>query len=232
LAPETWSGVGECNHNRIYNNTFYKDHYAIRTTSNEPHIDNIFKNNIFYNSQVYDLYHNSEQAAGFHYFHNNFYPGNKSAIVFSKIENIKFRLVNSVENPLFADEANEIFTLSTNSTLIDAAEFLTIITSESGSGKSFTVADASYFIDGWGITDGDKIQLEGNDTVVKTIKIVGNTITVDNNISWNKGDGVSLSYNGSAPDIGAVESGNDVTNTKNTNTPPSSPVNLRISGAE
>jgi len=35
-----------------------------------------------------------------------------------------------------------------------------------------------------------------------------NKITVERSISWNKGDGVSLPYSGSHPDIGAYEFGN------------------------
>ncbi len=35
-----------------------------------------------------------------------------------------------------------------------------------------------------------------------------NTLTLDRSLSWNSGQGVSLKYNGSAPDVGAFESGN------------------------
>jgi hypothetical protein len=63
-------------------------------------------------------------------------------------------------------------------------------------------------MDGWGIIEGDLIQLEGETQKVRItyVDYDNNTITVDSNISWNQGQGVSLAYEGSAPDIGAYES--------------------------
>ncbi|RJP78011.1 MAG: hypothetical protein C4522_13925 [Desulfobacteraceae bacterium] len=231
FAPETWSGVGECNHNRIYNNTFFEDYHAIRTTSDQPHLDNIFKNNIFYNSKTYDLYHNAAQAVGFHYLSNNFYPGDNNKIAFSKIDDSRHWRNNSSLNPIFVDEINKNLTLSESSPLNNAGEFLTIITSTTGSGSSFTVEDASYFMDGWGIIDGDKIRLEGSNSIVRIIKISGNSISVDNKISWNQGDGISLTYNGSSPAIGAaIDTGFNAVGTDII--PPSKPANLRIDRIE
>ena len=69
------------------------------------------------------------------------------------------------------------------------------------------VADAAYFIDGYGITDGDVIQLEGQ---TQTSRITGidyaaNRLTLDTPLTWTAGKGVALSYTGSVPDIGAYE---------------------------
>jgi hypothetical protein len=71
------------------------------------------------------------------------------------------------------------------------------------------VEDASYFYDGFGIEGetGDVIQLEGDTKTARVIDIdyVNNTLTLDQLLNWTDGQGVSLAYNGSAPDIGAYE---------------------------
>ena len=67
--------------------------------------------------------------------------------------------------------------------------------------------DASYFMDGWGIIQGDRIQLQGESESVGVLAIdyENNLITIDQSISWQEGVGVSLAYRNSAPDIGAYE---------------------------
>ena len=62
-------------------------------------------------------------------------------------------------------------------------------------------------MDGWGIIDGDLIQLEGQTQTARVIAIDydSNVITVDRSLKWNKAQGVSLPYTGIAPDVGAYE---------------------------
>ena len=86
--------------------------------------------------------------------------------------------------------------------------FLTRTTS-SGQGKVIPVEDANYFMDGWGIIEGDRIQLQDESRSVRVVAIdyESNLITVDQNVSWRDGAGVSLTYRGLAPDIGAHEYG-------------------------
>jgi len=101
------------------------------------------------------------------------------------------------------------FRLKAESPCIDRGVFLTVVTSESGSGTVFTVGNAGFFYDGWGIPGetGDTIQLEGQ-AVTATITSVDfgtDTIIVDNPLSWTKGQGMSLAYTGAAPDLGAFE---------------------------
>ena len=69
------------------------------------------------------------------------------------------------------------------------------------------VADASYFIDGYGITDGDLIQLEGSPQPVRVKKIdyAKNELTLEAPRTWKAGEGVAQPYSGAAPDIGAYE---------------------------
>ena len=66
-------------------------------------------------------------------------------------------------------------------------------------------------MDGWGMQAlgvlGDIIQLEGQTKRAKIINVdySTNTITVDESLTWTKGQGVSLAYSGNKPDIGAYE---------------------------
>lgn len=93
----------------------------------------------------------------------------------------------------------------------DKGTYLTTITSVTSSGKSFMVADAGYFMDGWGIrgVSGDMIQLFGTSQRARIISIDynTNTITVDRALSWTQGQGIALAYTGTAPDPGACEMG-------------------------
>ncbi|MFW6122272.1 MAG: PKD domain-containing protein, partial [Petrotogales bacterium] len=69
------------------------------------------------------------------------------------------------------------------------------------------VEDARYFMDGWGIIEGDQLQIEGQ---TKTAKIINvnydrNVITVNTDLNWYSGNGISMAYSGLTPDIGAYE---------------------------
>lgn len=98
------------------------------------------------------------------------------------------------------------FRLKHNSQCIDEGTFLTK-TTNGGSGREIPVETAGYFTDGFGIEDqGDVIQIESNSPVrITSVDYHNNVITVNQSISWNDGDGVSLLYYGPAPDIGAYE---------------------------
>jgi len=115
---------------------------------------------------------------------------------------------NLEQNPSFVNANNHNFNLNSNSAAIDAGRFLTKVRSN-GSGNVIPVEDASYFMDGFGIVAGDLIQLEGEQTTARItdINYNNNQITVDRNLSWQAGQGVSLPYNGNSPDIGAKEWG-------------------------
>jgi hypothetical protein len=62
---------------------------------------------------------------------------------------------------------------------------------------------------GNGITDetGDIIQLEGQEAtaIITAIDYTTNTLTLDQPLTWIAGQGVSLAYLGTAPDLGAYE---------------------------
>lgn len=195
------------NNNRVYNNTHYKDYkgnYMYAGTGN------IVKNSIFSHNKIYGI----QGRSGNEIINNNAYECDI-------IPNGADASNNTSLPPRFVDPSNKNFNLSSESPMIDAGAWLTTVTSEGGTGKAFTVSDASYFTDGWGIREGDDIQLEGTFSTVKIVDINDNRITVDQEIDWQKGQGVSLSFSGNAPDVGAMESGQS-----NSELPP--PTNLRI----
>ncbi len=99
------------------------------------------------------------------------------------------------------------FHLQQGSPCIDAGTWLATITSANGSGTSFTVDNSLYFSDGNQIVPGDTIQLQGQ-TATATITAndwTNNVLTFTPALTWTQGQGVSLPYFGSAPDMGAFE---------------------------
>jgi hypothetical protein len=86
-----------------------------------------------------------------------------------------------------------------------------LLTQAAGSGTSntLTVADASYFYDGFGISgeQGDWIRLGGTSQTAQIVSInySTNTLTLDRPVTFADAQGVSLNYNGMAPDLGIYD---------------------------
>ncbi len=153
-------------------------------------------------------------------------------------QTIEYNWLDSDSDPAFLDNTIPAdtedstlpdFRLAANSPCIDKGRFLTTITSENGRGTVFTVEDAGYFFDGWTIPGetGDTVQLEGGTerAVIQSIDYGMNTITLDRPLAWKQGQGLSLTYEGNAPDPGAFEYGATDVGVKNrsvlpTGTPP------------
>jgi hypothetical protein len=97
--------------------------------------------------------------------------------------------------------------LQAGSPCIDAGEFLTTVTSASGSGTSFVVADYRFFSDGNRCIAGDTIQLQGQTATatVTNVDTTTGTLSLSSSLTWTNGQGVALAYNGTRPDIGAFE---------------------------
>jgi hypothetical protein len=164
---------------------------------------NVIKNNLFYDNRCL----NGKNLSIIRYYP---YEAPKYQIISNNwLDNAgdpKFVDISGTPNPtLIATQFD--FHLQPNSPCIDHGGFLTTITSSSGSGTQFQVADAGYFMDGWGIIEGDMIQLQGQTAKARILSInyTTNTITVNTTLSWTTGLGVGLAYEGSAPDIGAYE---------------------------
>jgi len=114
--------------------------------------------------------------------------------------------------PVLGDPFNMILPdlrIKSDSPCRDQGVALTTIVSATGSGTSFQVADAGYFMDGWGIehVSGDELQLIGTSQRARIILVnyTNNTLSVDTALNWTQGQGVALAYIGPAPDIGAYE---------------------------
>ncbi len=161
--------------------------------------NNSIKNNVFYNHyQTFGTYRVSlsDQAIAGNWDGNA--QGDPKFVNASKTPG----------NP--ADSSLPDLHVQAGSPCVDGGTHLTTITSASGSGVSFKVTDAGYFMDGWGISGvpGDEIRLIGStqSARITSVDYSTGTITVDRALSWSQNQGLALSYEGSAPDIGAYES--------------------------
>ena len=199
------AGLDHADYNRIYRNTFYHNgHLAtdpgfqggiyFANWSGQSPIGNIVRGNIFY-----------ENANGAVTYEGQIDPQVIEANWDQNSTDPKFINPNGTDpdNPSLPD-----LRLQADSPCIDAGEYPTTITSNTGSGTHFQVEDARYFFDGWGIPHlvGDEIQLsDGQRARITDIDYDTNLITVDRTIPWTQGQGISLAYEGTAPDLGAYE---------------------------
>jgi hypothetical protein len=216
----------DSSYNKIYHNTFFNNaydpdpyygtqyrcaiHFSDWTSSETKH--NVIKNNLYYSHErVYGV---NGASLNDQTFANNFEGDTQGDPKF----------VNASKTPP-ADKTDSTLpdlNLQPDSPAIEAAGYLTTITSASGSGTSFIVDDAGYFMDGWGIIQGDNIQLEGTTQRARItgVNYQSNTVTVDKSLTWTLNQGISLTYEGTAPDAGAYEVSQGYA--------PSTPQNLRI----
>jgi hypothetical protein len=215
-------------HNRVVQNVFY-DNECAGIAVRGGALDNRYKNNILYKNKGIsgDCYGTGpaqvvyrKPLAEFSFESNdilNEHPGEYviqeefgvgDTLVSYEAEYPALFAGNREIAPDFEDEAAFDFRLKSTSQLIDAGIYLAKATS-SGSGTTLPVDDARYFTDGFGIQgmSGDLIRLEGVDgtATILSVDYDTNTLTLDTPLAWNEGQGVSLDYYGSAPDIGAYE---------------------------
>ncbi len=206
------------NSNYVYNNTFMGNGWQTDGGSDDQQRSqigfqnwstsftvksNVIKNNLFYDApRVYG--YNSALASD-QTFANNYNGDASGNPLFINATNVTSPIIPA--NPGDTNYPN--LAVQTNSPVIDAGGALTTLTSASGSGTTFVVADANYFMDGWGIVPGDLIQLLGTPQTARitSINYATRTITVDTNLVWTQNQGITLPYSGNAPDIGAYESG-------------------------
>ena len=111
-------------------------------------------------------------------------------------------------NPAFTSTSGHDYTAASNSPLVNAGDYLTSART-AGSGRTLEVSDASWFYDGFGINgeQGDLIQLAGQTGTARILQVdyANNRLTIDRDLSWSAGQGVSQTYSGAGPDIGAFE---------------------------
>jgi len=219
IYGKAYSPPGSANYNKVYNNVFWhngydtsQDHrsnwniyynHASVHYDNSGNRDNAFINNIFYENRnptdpAGDIIDYSGDEVSQQILGGNWQEG--------KHGDPKFVDLSGTPDPM--DGTQFDFHLQSDSDCIDNGVFLTTIAS-AGSGTSFVVDDAGYFMDGWGIVDGDLIRLEGQAQTARitNVNYDTNTITVDSSLSWTQNQGIGLAYEGSAPDQGAFEFG-------------------------
>lgn len=215
----------------MYHNTMYDCFRGTYSNSKQWCRNNFFKNNLVLDSKQYDLwsyYSGVEQSVpgsipdepNNQYFINNLFHGgglSYQGITRSSIEQLENQFpqyfINNIDDdPLVVDKQNRDLRLTENSPAIDAGAWLTKTTSD-GSGMNIPVQEAFYFTDGYGVIDGDLIQLEGQSITARitSVNYDTNTLTVDRSLSWTNGQGVSRPYSSTAPDIGAYEFDNGET---------------------
>jgi len=180
--------------------------------------NNVVKNNIFYKGDRQTVYMDAVPGWG-HLLHDNLFDNN---IIFESVSSKPIRYKgtfytvaesqtnlpntfrnNIAANPMFTNPDNGDLTLQTGSPAIMTAAPLTK-TAGSGSGTQITLEDARYFCDGYGIVDGDRIQIGSNEVMITSVNYDTNVIIVDQTISWSNGDPVILP---GYYDIGAIQSG-------------------------
>jgi parallel beta-helix repeat protein len=118
---------------------------------------------------------------------------------------------NLEADPEFADPGTGDFSLEATSDLIDAGAFLSATTTTQASpSTTIPVADVTFFycddehpLDG---VDCDEIEIEGGGTArIVSIDEANSELEVDTGLTWTSGAGVSLAFDGDAPDVGAIE---------------------------
>jgi len=223
------TGTYDPRHSRVYNNVVYKNGASPLSTSDFrytfgllfdnvaglnpaiPITDEAIKNNLFFRNAGGDLYFyytdSTQQAvAGNFYATSSYNSRPMRAIPGNKVSAADPLFVDTVGAPNVVSIKQFDFHLKPNSPAIDSGTFLTT-TASAGSGSVLTVADASYFIDGYGIVGGDTIQLQGQTDLAHIVRVdyAANKITIDKSLTWTAGQGIALPYSGIAPDIGAYE---------------------------
>jgi hypothetical protein len=210
---------------RVYNNTLYENYRGFEANSPPPSwvVGNTFVNNILAGSRNYDVWSYIRSDPGEpnperFFFGNIFssdtplcYGDNDGLSCFDTLQEIEDALPsvfwdNTDLAPLFVDVSGRDFHLQAESPAIDAGLFLTK-TIHAGSGTQVQVEDVRYFTDGFGIIEGDQIQLESQTQTARITNVDydNNILTLDTSLTWAAGQGVSLPYSGNAPDIGAYE---------------------------
>ena len=190
--PEAFHNYGH----RIYQNTFYANRcYGLRssTGSGEKFPDTLMRGNLFYRNV--DCTGAAIQAA---------MPAPEE---FERAGNV---LIRASDDPGFVDVAKLDLRLRSNSRLVNTGVFLTR-TGRAGTGAQLPVEDVWFFYDGFGIRGevGDVIQLAGTRQRARVLAVdyVTGTLKIDRDLSWEAGQGVSLAFEGTAPEPGAYEVG-------------------------
>ncbi len=182
-------------HNTFYNNAEGLDVGVHALGSNINITNNIFSQNLVYQMQNSSTDLNLSELK----VRNNLIDGVNPSWAISGTNAV-------IGVPEFVDVSQNDFYLNAYSPAIDQGAFLTT-TTNAGTGTTIQIADAGFFTDGYGIRTGDIITIEGQSQTfeITAIDYVNNSITINQEATWNVGTGISLSYFYTAPDMGAFE---------------------------
>ncbi len=200
----------------FYNNVLYdlKGFGLAYVDGNTPSTGAKLKNNIFMKTGWESIWIGNGNELNYVEDYNVYFP-DKSDLIRMGNEDYNLRDYelqwrqgkhSITEDPMFINPEMNNFHLTRHSPCIDKGDFLTMIT-QNGEGYSIPVMDALYFCDGHNIISGDLIQLQGKTqtAIILEINHTENILQVDQFLSWSKGQGIGLVYQGMAPDIGAFE---------------------------
>ena len=224
-------------HNTWYRNHEYGYQMVDLGREPDPHMvaGNIFQNNIFANNDPggdgLALFLNSNIAEDNLFKFNDLFgdqPGCKTVrydrtgpgvdswggLIMTAAEADEEKPAQFVGNvdtdPFFANEEADDYRLRAGSPCIDAGQSLAKAR-EAGSDRQLPVDDARWFYDGFGIPgeEGDLVFIgpKKKPAQVVQVDIESNVLTLDRDVSWEKGEGISLPYLGAGPDMGAYERG-------------------------
>jgi len=208
------------NDNHVYHNTFVNlavNPISIRTY--EPGVctaeRNRFVNNVVAHDSTQRVLFVENQYAGVsdnRFQSNLFFAAGASQVLRVGTSSYSVAEVQAALPGEFADNVQGDPNLDadfrpTGVPLVDTGAALTHVTSASGSGTVFVVADAGFFTAGFGVVGGDTIVVGTTTVTVSAVDYTTNTITATADLSWTVGDPVRLPFAGAAPDIGAFEIG-------------------------
>ncbi|OHA89227.1 MAG: hypothetical protein A3C70_00035 [Candidatus Zambryskibacteria bacterium RIFCSPHIGHO2_02_FULL_43_14] len=229
------------NNTTIFNNTMVNEnnHNVLFGDSSNTSFGITFINNLFIDSQNYVL-HGAFGSVnrGSINMEGNMYKFGPKGILWDQVYSNLASFKSTGQEPkgkeigsasgLFVNSSGRDYRLASGSPAIDAGNQLTA-TRSSGNGTVVPVVRSGFFQDGYdGMIEADAIKVGSNAPVkIKSIDYSSHNITLVSAISWNAGDGVSLPYAGSAPDMGAFESGFTNPNPSPTPTPVPTPGTLR-----
>ncbi len=169
------------------------DFYYIWGTS----IGNVSRNNLFYQTTSSSGLYTVESGSALTFDHDLSYPNGSSAFINA--------------DPQFTDySANTAtgFMPQSGSPAVDVGAALTTTSSSGSSTTSVPVGNAYWFhgtLNGF-LVDKMKIYVGGNNNVeVESIDYSTHTITVSSAITFSSGASVGYAYEGSGPDLGALE---------------------------
>ncbi len=174
--------------------------------------NNVFLNNILYNNNATYEIMKDFQLENELFSYNTVYrtSGAKVRVTTTGVQSLNWfetnHPVNFNNNSQTDPKMNGSFKPGASSVCIDGGTFLTKAAG-AGSGTSLVVEDARVFTDGLGLIEGDQIQLEGQSqrARITSVDYNSNRLTLDTALTWYAGQGVSLPYSGSRPDIGVYE---------------------------